>query len=62
MIIHRMIIREWTNLTQSEFAKSIGKSYGSVKKYESGERNFTFDTFMKICKVHNIKITIEKDK
>ena len=55
------IIREWTELTQSEFGKTIGKSHGSIKKYEQGERNFSFETFMKICKVHNIKVTLEKE-
>ena len=28
------IIREWTDLSQEEFAKTIDKSYGAVKKYE----------------------------
>lgn len=56
------IIREWTDLSQEEFAKTIDKSYGAVKKYEQGERNYSFDTFMKICKKHNIKVTLEKDK
>ncbi len=56
------IIREWTELNQKNFGKSINKSYGSIKKYEQGERNFSFETFMTICKVHNIKVTLEKEK
>ena len=56
------IIREWTELNQEDFGKTIGKSYGSIKKYEQGERNFNFETFMKMCKVHNIKIILEKEK
>lgn len=54
------IVREWTELNQSDFGKTIGKSHGAIKKYESGERNFTFETLMDICKKHGIKITFEK--
>lgn len=54
------ILREWTELNQSDFGKTIGKSHGAIKKYESGERNFTFETLMDICKKHEIKITLEK--
>ncbi len=54
------IVREWSELTQEEFAKTIGKSYGAIKKYEQGERNFTFETFMKICKKHHINVILEK--
>ena len=31
------IIREWTGLTQKQFAQDIGKSEGSVQKYEADE-------------------------
>lgn len=54
------IVREWTELNQNDFGKTIGKSHGAIKKYESGERNFTFETLMDICKKHGIKITLEK--
>ena len=54
------IVREWTELSQCEFGKSIGKSHGAIKKYESGERKITLETLMDICKKHGIKITLEK--
>lgn len=54
------IVREWTELNQRDFGKTIGKSHGAIKKYESGERSFTVNTLMHICKKHGIKITLEK--
>lgn len=56
------IIREWTELNRTEFGKSISRSQGAIKKYESGERDYTFKTFMTICKKHNIEITLTKKK
>lgn len=56
------IIREWTELTQEEFASSINRTRGCIQKYENGGRKFTFETFMLICKKHKIKVTIEKVK
>lgn len=53
-------IREWTELTQKDFGKSINKSYGCIQKYESGMRKITFENFMKLCQKHDIKVTIEK--
>ena len=32
-------IREWTNLTQKDFAKRIGKSKRTVEQYEAGTVN-----------------------
>lgn len=54
------IIREWTGLTQKEFGKSIGKSERTIQDYESGRRRYYTETLKKICKVHDVKITIEK--
>lgn len=54
------ILREWTELNQCDFGKSIGKSHGAIRKYESGERDFTYKTLIDICKKHNIKIVLEK--
>ncbi len=56
------IIREWTELTQKEFAKSVNRSRDGIQKYESGKRKITFETFMMFCRKHNIKVTIEKIK
>ncbi len=54
------IIREWTELTQKDFAKSVNRSREGIQKYETGKRKFTFETFMQFCKEHDIKVTIEK--
>ena len=54
------IIREWTELTQKDFATSVNRSRDGIQKYENGKRKYTFETFMIFCKKHNIKVTIEK--
>lgn len=54
------IIREWTELTQADFAKSIHRSPKTIEGYEYGTRNISLAVFMKMCKVHNINIRIEK--
>ena len=55
-----MIIREWTGLTQKEFGKSIGKSERTIQDYEGGRINYNVKLLKDICKLYNIKITIEK--
>lgn len=54
------IIREWCELTQKEFGKSINKSQETIKSYELDRINMPINTFMEIAKKHNIIITIEK--
>jgi len=54
------IIREWTELTQKEFGKSIKRSERSVQNLELGERNYTFKNLQEICKKHGIDIIIQK--
>lgn len=54
------IIREWTNLSQKEFGKSIGLSERSIQSYEENKRKISTDLLKKICKIHKIDITIEK--
>lgn len=56
------IIREWTNLTQKEFAKAIGKSRSAVLDYEYERSNYTIDTLLQIAKEFDIKIIIEKNE
>ena len=53
-------IREWTNLTQKDFAKRIGKSKRTVEQYEAGTVNYGIDTLKVIAKEFNIDIIIEK--
>lgn len=54
------IIREWTNLTQKDFAKRIGKSKRTLKQYEVGTVNYGVETLKVIAKEFNIDIIIEK--
>ena len=54
------IIREWTELTQEDFAKSINKSRKSIQLYEDGTVRYSIETLLDIAKKHNLKITIEK--
>lgn len=54
------IIREWTELTQKEFGKTIHRSERGIQAFELGERNYDVNTLIQIAKVHGLKITIEK--
>ena len=54
------IIREWTNLTQKDFAKRIGKSKRTLEQYEAGTVNYGVETLKVIAKEFNIDIIIEK--
>lgn len=54
------IIREWTELTQKDFAKKIGKSKRTIEEYESNRVNYNIDTLKKIAKVFDIEIIIKK--
>lgn len=42
-------IRIASSLTQAELAKKIGKSYGTMQKYEQGLIEPSFDVLNKIC-------------
>ncbi len=54
------LMREWTELTQKDFAASVFRSLDSIKKIETGQRNLYLHTFLEWVNKHNIKITIEK--
>ena len=54
-------VREWTELTQKQFAQSIGRSEAMIQTYEQGTRNYTFETLLE-AQTHHIRITIEKMK
>lgn len=56
------IIREWTELTQKDFGKSINRSQRGIQDYEAGRRSYTINTLLEIAKTHNLTITIEKKK
>ncbi len=55
------IIREWTEMSQTEFAKSIKRSRDSINNIENGRNRIFLDTLLEIAKIHNITITIEKN-
>lgn len=54
------ILREWTNMSQERFGRSINRSDRSVRMLESGNTHFSVQTLLNIAKIHNIKIIIEK--
>lgn len=54
------VIREWSELTQKEFGKSINKSERTIQDYEAGRRHYNIETLKLIAKVYNLKITIDK--
>ncbi len=57
-----IMLREWCNNTQEQFAQSVNKSYSTISKVETGERNLYLHTFLDWCKKKNITVTIEKKK
>ena len=54
------VIREWSELTQKEFGKTIHRSEKGIQAFELGTRNYDIRTLIQIAKVHGLKITIEK--
>lgn len=55
------IIREWTNLTQEEIGKVMGKKGRAwAKNIESGKCRYYFSDFLELAKKYDITITIEK--
>ena len=55
------IIREWTELTQREFGKTIHRSEKGIQAFELGTRNYDMKTLIQIANTHGLKITIEKE-
>jgi len=56
------IVREWTNLTQKEFGRRIGKSEKTIRDYEAGRINYKIKTVIDIMNEFDIVITFEKQK
>ncbi len=54
------IIRQWTELTQKEFGKTINRGRDAIAKIERDENKISFNKVMEIAKKHNLIITIEK--
>lgn len=54
------IIRQWTELNQTEFGKTIDRGRDAIAKIENDKNKISFNKIMEIAKKHNIVITIEK--
>ena len=54
-------IRENSNMTQKEFAKTINKTRDWQASNETGRSRYFIDDLIEIAKAHNLDITI-KDK
>lgn len=55
------IIREWTELSQKDFGKSVNYSEDTIQSYETGRRTYDIHTLLHIAKIHGITITLEKN-
>lgn len=55
------MLREWTELSQTEFGKTIHRSDRSIRMLESGESHLTVETLLKIANTHGIKVIIQKE-
>lgn len=53
-------MREWTGLTQKEFAKTVNRTERSIQLLEAGDRHLSVDTLLQIAKIHKIDIEISK--
>jgi len=56
------MLREWSELTQKDFAKSLNKSKATIECWEYGVSTMSFKTFMEIAKKYGYTVTIEKKK
>ena len=56
------IIREWSGLSQKEFAKTINRSKDTVQSWELGRTIPSFATIYEIAKKYNLDITVEKKR
>lgn len=53
-------VRQWTGLTQKDFAKKVGKSKRTIEQYEAGLVNYKINFIEKMMKEFDLVITIEK--
>jgi len=54
------IIREWSDLSQTEFGESINRTKHSIQSMELGRNNVYLHTLIEIAKIHDLVITVEK--
>lgn len=55
-------IREWSELNQTEFGKTIYRSRDSINSIENGRNRMYLNDFIDMCNKHNVKIILEKNK
>lgn len=56
-------MRDYSEKTQTEFAKEVNKKRGWCAKLEGGITNITLDTFLKLAEINEIDVIIkEKEK
>ncbi len=55
-------IRQWTNLTQKDFAKKVGKSKRTIEDYESGTTNYNIQFLKDIANKFELDIIISKKR
>jgi len=56
------ILRQWTNLTQKDFASEMGKSKRTIEQYEAGTVNYNIEFLKKLSDKFHIEITFTKKK
>ena len=49
-------LRKERNQTLQEMGKQLGMNYGSLSKYERGERNPKLDVLVHICKAYGVSL------
>ena len=54
------IMRQWTELSQKEFGKTIERGRDAIAKIETDTNKISYNKLMEIAKKHNIIITCEK--
>lgn len=54
------IIREWTELSQKDFGKTLHRSERGIQAFELGKRSYNMQTLLQIANTHGLTITIEK--
>lgn len=56
------ILRDYSNLTQKDFAKELKKNVRTLQRYEAGDINIDLELIRKICEICDLTITIESKK
>lgn len=54
------IIREWSELNQKEFGKTLKRSRDSINNIENGRNRMFLNDFINMCNEHNVKIILER--